>query len=215
MKTIEINLYSIGELSEEAKERALQDWLGDGFEYFWDEDNRKSLSEFEKIFPVKVKDYSYGGQGYYISFEFLETNEIENLSGIRLLKYLWNNYKTYLYKGAYKSVKSGKKIYHKRVKSKVLSNGKIFNAYYSAIKLDNCCPLTGYYMDDNLLLPIYDFMKRPCNSMTFYDLMDNCLDNWIKDANEDYEYSISMESFIDTCQANDWTFTGDGKIKNY
>ncbi len=37
---------------------------------------------------------------------------------------------------------------------------------------------------------------------------------WIKDCVNDFEYQQSMESFIETCEANEYTFEADGTMNN-
>ena len=57
MKTITINLYSFNELSNEAKEKALQNW-NENNSYFWSDDAIKSLKKFAEHFNCEVKNYS-------------------------------------------------------------------------------------------------------------------------------------------------------------
>jgi len=219
MKTIEVKVYSINELNETAKQNAYENWLNKGNDYFWEGENRDTLNKFADIFPVKIKNFEYGYHNF-INWEFTESDEIAELSGIRLLKYLWNNYKTDIYKGRfYHSQKFGltdHKLKHNRVKSREITNncpnkGKFSNSYYSAIQLENSCPLTGYCVDDDTLQPVFDFMKKP-DSTTFEELMGNCLDNWLKACENDYEYSNSMEFFLDQAEANEYEFTEDGEL---
>lgn len=73
------------------------------------------------------------------------------------------------------------------------------------------CPLTGYCVDNSLLDPIWKFMDSPDNR-TFKDLLDDCFGEWIKDCEADYEYSTSMEMFVEECESNDWTFDEKGRM---
>lgn len=62
MKTI--NVYQFNELSEEAKEKAVQQYRSSGFEYAWQDESRDSLKAFCDLFNVKVTDYSIGTWGH-------------------------------------------------------------------------------------------------------------------------------------------------------
>ena len=61
MKTI--SAYSFSELSDAAKERALQDYRSHGFEYTGQDENMDSLKAFCDLFGVKVTDGSLGPWG--------------------------------------------------------------------------------------------------------------------------------------------------------
>ena len=213
MKTIEIKLYKFEELSEEAKDKARKNYRNNFSSYHWSSENEDTLKAFEKIFPIKVRDYSVDSFYYNVRIDFTENDNIEELSGVRLLSHLWNNYKSDLYNGAYKIVKtSDKKVIHKRVTSKYFERtNRWHNAYHSAITLDNCCPMTGYCMDDEILAPIFEFMNCPDNT-TFGELMQKCVDAWGYGCVKDYEYQESDEFIDGEIEYNDYDFTENGEI---
>lgn len=196
MRTIEITVYTIDELSEKAKERAYHKWLEADW-YPWEKENKKTLEEFCKIFPIKVTDWTYGGYKDYIEFEFLD-DDIKDLAGLRLLRYIYNNYFDYLYKGKYYLKYDPTTGKYKGRRSKII--------------LDNCCPLTGYYLDNVILEPIYNFLKKPKDYITFYDLMVKCLDAWVKECSKDYQYCTSMEYFIELSRINGWEYRENGEM---
>lgn len=217
MRTIELKLYKFEELSEEAKQKAIEDWRSNDTEIAWASENRQTMEKFAEIFPIKVTNWSYGGRGEGVSFRFTADDCIEELSGQRLATYIWNNYKSDLFKGKYyRHLSDGsKRIFHKRIKSEQLKNpGRRcdwFNAYYSGIILDHSCVLTGYCMDDDILDPIYKFLDKPTNQ-NFRELLEDCFDEWIKACNRDIEWQNSDEYIIETIQANDYEFTEDGTL---
>lgn len=92
MRTVTKTIYKYDELpTEKAKERA-RDWFrGVDVEYNWYEESRESMEGFTKHFPVRVKDWSYGGQGSGVTFEFTGEDGLENIAGVRLYKWLSNN----------------------------------------------------------------------------------------------------------------------------
>ena len=213
MKTIEINVLTFSELSEDAKEAAYHNWLSKGHETPWTTENENVLKEFERRFPIEVKNWSYGGGDAGISFKFTGTEDQEKLSGIRLMAHLYWNYFNDIFQGKYygrlsKKFKDGKLI----PISKEHPAGFRHIKRHSKVMFDDSCVLTGYCIDDDTMKPIYDFLIKPSVNVTFYDLMENCLNSWVTACNNDAEYSSSMEAFIDMAGANDYEFTEDGEI---
>lgn len=185
MKTATIKLYNLSELSETAQRKAYDEWYSH-CDYFWHSDNVSTLKKFENIFPISNVDYGYSSYDSHISFRMDCNDEIEELSGIRLAKYIYNNYYKYISKGKYYSTKG------------TYVDGKYqYKFRHSKIIQENSCVLTGYYIDDCILEPIYNFLKTQDSSVTFYDLMDDCLQSWIIACQKDCEYNSSFEYFLE------------------
>lgn len=182
-------VYTYEELSDSAKEKALYEGRST-LDYSWADENKETLEAFCRIFPVKVRDWEYGGYGRHISHYLTCDDDIAGLSGLRLHKYLWNNFRSSLFKGKYYS-KAGK-------------------SRHSRIILEACCVLTGYCVDDDILQPVYDFLKKPNNRTTFEDLMGDCLEAWLSSCDADFEAYFSEESMADIFAANDYEFYEDG-----
>jgi len=197
-RTATINIYTVKELSEEARQKAYYNWCGNN-DYPWGEDNENTLKEFEKVFPIKIRSWEYGDRGEHISFIFEGDEDIENLTGIRLMKYIYNNYYDNLFKGKYYS------------KVKYVNGTYTYKHRYSKIVKDNCCVLTGYSMDYDILQPIYDYLKKPDNR-TFKELLDDCLQSWLKACSTDYEDYYSWDSFLEESEVNEWEYTENGDI---
>lgn len=193
MQIIEVPVFKLDELSEEAKRRAYCAWQ-ETYPYAWADENRKTLEVFESIFPIRVIDYSYDSCDGQIKFDFLEEDYIAEMRGIRLMKYIYNNYFDLITKGKY----YGKLHSHKKRYSKVI--------------VDKSCSLTGYFMDDVILKPIFDFLKRPSEFITFYDLMEQCLISWIKACVDDVYWYYSFESFKEYVDVNGIEFFEDGSV---
>lgn len=157
MKTIVVNLYSFNELSEQAKKVAINNYdTGYDIRQIYEEAH-ESYKAFCNIFGLKQYiDYDK----FWLNIGNLDDNILE-LKGIRLAKWLWNNHKHNLFSGKYYGCSSyhNGRIKHNRVHTTILSNGKFFNAYKSAITLSNDSVLTGLFYDDILLKPIYDFLN--------------------------------------------------------
>lgn len=195
MKTKTITTYSIKELSEEARDHAYYDWI-EGHEYPWAKENQDTLEAFAKIFPVNIRDWSYGGRGEGVTFDMTCDDNIAGLSGLRLATYIQNNY--------------GYRIFTPKFIGSLTR--KKFTPVYSKITREASCPLTGYIADHYILDPIYDFLQKPDNVTTFKELIHYSLDSWIKRCNEDSEATSSMEFFEEEAEANEWEYDENGRI---
>ena len=187
-------LYQITELSEEAKEKAHNEWLYSRYFYGWTDENRKTLDTFCECFGIVCGHWRYDEIHYSYDYRSRQKDYIDKLSGWRLATYLtnhhWNDLCTpkYFWKGM-----KGRK---------------------SRIFVDTCCPLTGYYIDDCILDPIYKFLKSPTENVTFDDLMNDCLDSFFRACRDDMESTQTLEYFTEESNANNWEYLSDGKLFN-
>ena len=211
MRTIRTKIYKFSELSKEAQQAAIENYRSQNSEIFWADENRETLEAFEKVFPVNIKNWSYGGRGEGVYFEMTCDDAIEELKGQRLATYIWNNYRSEIY---------SKKFYNGTIRTKpnkyheTNPSAPEFTTWhrYSKIQIEAYnCPLTGYCMDNEILDPIYKFLNKPEPHTNFKDLMEECFDSWIKACNADIEYQNSDETIKETIEANDYEFTREGK----
>ena len=165
MKTVSMNLYLINELSKEAQIEAYNEWLDNEIEFPYDSEFSQSIDEFQEAF-----DFNYN-TNYYNEVEFYD-NDIADLKGVRLYKYLINN-------------------------------------YANIINFD--CKLTGYYIDNLLLKPIVEFMKKPRN-ITFAELMSECKENWEEGYNKEHEWHFSFEHFVEDSLDLQRYYLADGTL---
>lgn len=183
MKTVQINVYKFDELSESAQRKAL-----DNFEpfidYIWEE-AIESIKSFVDLFDVKL------GREYTDFRTSHIDDDILNLSGARLMAYLWNNYGADLYKPKYL----------KHVKGK---------ARYSRVQVACDCPLTGVCYDMDLLEPIIEAMHKP-SKYTFEQILGFCADNIQRSIEGEIEYRHSDEAKTEDIEANEYEFTEDGE----
>ena len=199
MREVTMKVYSVEELGGKALSRAYDDWYMNS-DYPWSEENRKTLLEFERIFPVKVTDWQYGGGYKYVRFHMTCDDEVAELEGFRLAKYIWNNYRHDIYKGKYYS------------KGKFIDGKYHYVSRRSKVNLEQGCNLTGYYLDYDILKPIYDFLDSPEPYVTFEDLMEKCLESWINACEDDYEGYYSIDNFMEIANANNYEFYEDGSM---
>jgi hypothetical protein len=208
MRTVRTKVYKFDELSEEAKERAIETYRqwAEGDTPAWADENQQSMEEFAKIFPIRINRWSYGDRGEGVYFEFTDDYNLEEMKGQRLATYIWNNYRDSIYKGKYYSLWSKTEKSYEHYKE----GYPVLKTRYSRITLEGSCPLTGYMMDNVLLDPIYDFMKKPDPETNFRDLLETCFHAWIKACNDEIEYQNSDEYLIQEIQAQEWEFRKDG-----
>ena len=199
MRTETIKIYTISELSEDAQKVAHTEYLNKGFEYFWLDEYINSLKKFAEYFNVKIKNYSLGGYDCYVDYSVMWSRydnryaeNVENLFGLRLARYIHNNFYWRMYE--FKTFWKGSK----KRKSKIQ---KVWD-----------CPFTGYCGDMDLLNPILKFLAKPDNNMTFTDLLDSCIDSFVKAVEDDCKYQESLQYFIEHAEVNNFEFTEDGKF---
>ena len=75
------------------------------------------------------------------------------------------------------------------------------------------CPWTGYCMDNTLLAPIWDFIRKPEPGMDYEALMRSCLDSWLEACVAECEYFQSEEYAREQLADlyHDTEYTIDGK----
>ena len=202
MKQITINLYNFEELDENAKQNAYEYWLRNFF--YFDSEFRDSLKKFCDIFDIELLGYEFDECSYHISYDTEPANVDDSIKGLRLYKYIWNNYSNSLYDNkTYYLNKTGS--YKSRV-SRIL------------VSRDNSYVLTGTCWDYTLVKPIHDFLEHYNDDKdrytTFDDLMHECLWSFIKAMHEEYEYAISMEAFEEETKLQEFEFYKDGTYFN-
>ncbi len=94
-------LYRITELSEEAKEKAYNQWLCNGYFYGWTNENRQTLDTFCERFGIVCRNWRYDACNYSYDYRSRQEDCIDSLSGWRLATYLMNNHWNDLYTPKY------------------------------------------------------------------------------------------------------------------
>lgn len=89
-------IYTLSELTEEARQKAYSDWLRHS-EYDWADENAAALKKFEQIFNIEVRSWNYDGCTYGYRFVSHYSGEVEEMHGARLVAYLMNNYWHHLF----------------------------------------------------------------------------------------------------------------------
>lgn len=226
MRTIEVELFKFDELSDEAKEKAIENYRNNPPEYGWHDENRATIEAFEKAFPVSITNWSYGGRGEGVDFHVTD-DDVAELTGSRLMAYLYNNHQDNFLSRKYLQTRTirqagfdiydadNKPMAHPMRKIKRINagpnEGKYTTYHYSNLTFQEYgCPLTGYHMDNYIVDPIYKFLKGEGFDRTFEELMADCFAEWVKACREDMEAVYDDENIIDDLQNSDREFEADG-----
>ena len=184
MQTKTISIYNFDELDEDAKERA-RDWArGIDDLYGWHDDNVQSLIEFAK-FVGGNKDYSISLVGY-------------SSAKVKIDEYDWYDDYDHEEEGYYRHEMKGDYLLY-WLKDNIKT-------------IEGSCPFTGYCMDEDLLDPMRKFLANPNPDTTFQELVDECVDAWVKQYVADWESTYEDEQIDDFLSANEYDFLEDGSI---
>ena len=198
-----LKLYSYNELSKEAKETAYEEWKNNKYKsgfLDWD-DYEQAMKDFANTFGLTIKDYSIGSCSYsYIRFD-VDSGDIEELTGLRLYKYLYN-------KLTREFCCTGSKFWRNKDESHITFinsyNPKLYEKNgkqrFSKVLIENenvftDWPLTGCWTDAFYHETIVEFLKHPDLKKTYKELMEDAFDCFIKNCLEDERYSYSEEYF--------------------
>ena len=190
MKTISVNIYSFNELSKEAKQVAISNYRDSNLDTsFIYNEAYATVKEFNKLFNTKE------GCDSWLDIRHGHIDDsILKLKGLRLRKYILNNFYDSLFKNKY--IKQVNK-----------------NPVYSKINKDNCCVLTGVCYDQDILDPIYNFLKlKDFDNTTFEDLLEDCMKSLGKSIRSEEEAMNEDDYIIDEINSNDYEFYENGKL---
>jgi len=164
MKTKTINIYSFDELSEEAKEKALQDYRERQTEIFWMDETIESLKGlFKNCSGVSLKDYSLDKYNSWIHIEFTN-DEVEEFTGKRALAWIENNLLSNIrYKWGINYIKD--RVWTSDCVKSLRKDG--YFIHLADTKKD--CPFTGYYADDDLLDDLIKEIKSETDLKTAFE----------------------------------------------
>ena len=202
MKEITVKLYRFEELNEDVQKEVIENWRND--DYFEATDVERTLEAFENMTGIRVR-YKYDSYSGHISFTSDFDDDILELSGIRLMKYVANNFFDDIHEGKYFGT------------IRIENNKYVVKSRHSRIIFSRDCPLTGVCFDIDILEPMYDVLDgKHVDSVnfTFNDMIEECLESWLKSSIAEYEYWLSKEYIREEIEANDYYFTENGKRMN-
>lgn len=210
MQTKTIEVYEFKELTEKAKEKAIQEYRDKNHTFFWNDEYKNSLNEFEKHWPIKINNYEISAYCHcFIDWEYTGDEQHGELSGLKLAKHLWNEYEHVLFEGKYygKLVdheKDGKKI----EKSKEHPAGVRHVKRYSKV-IKEPRMLTGYYADYELTDRLHKALDGKYKG-TFQELLGECIEQFKTAWQKDMEYQDSDEFITEQMECNEYRFLIDG-----
>lgn len=200
------NYYSYYELSEYAQNKAYEDWWETSAnDFFWFDEVSEVLNNFKNTFEYYIGkfDWRYDTCNFYthlttknipgedaISYSYCD--ELEEITGVRLATWLYNNFGYYIY--------DYKTYYGKNSKKRT-----------SRVQKELSCP-TGYYLGYTVTYVLDNFIKNPISSWTLEDVLKDVLHELIKEAQQDYENSLSREYFEEAyAQVDNYMYYEDGR----
>lgn len=217
MRTIRTKIYNFSELSKEAQEKAIENYRNNNLTFdFIYSDAESTVKAFCAAFGVKS-----GSRSWLVCDASNIDEDVLQLTGLRLRKYILNNFGDTLYKRKYLKIGSNSKTlkpFHRMRKQTEIKSGSnkglFYSAYYSNIcKVAKNCNLTGMCYDDDMMQPIYDFLElRTFGSTNFEDLLNECFDEMRSTLQKEEDYMYSDEYISEEIAANEWEFTEQGKI---
>ena len=211
--TTTVEAYKFEELSEEAKEKAIQEIRGNGIDisHCYDEAH-ESVKKFHNTFRSEEGRNSW----YDVRTGHIDDNILE-LTGQRLRTYLINNFPAAFYerkfrghsKNDHRSTEEPKR--HRLVeKIRKDHKGNFYRVFRSNFLEESCCPFTGVCYDEDLLKPFKDFIKQP-DSRTFEDLLQEAGETLRTSLENEEEYRNSDAAITEDIEANEYEFTEDGE----
>lgn len=223
MKTItkQIDVYSFDELSEESKEKAINHFRESNQEDPWFVlEANATFEKFANIFGINWYQIDYE-EPYRNEYRLTFDDNILELSGLRLAKWIYNNYSSYLFTRKY--LKHGElldnppKFQHpmqrvKQITSKCPNQGKYSISYYSNIQKSDDCVLTGVCYDIDILKPIYEFLDNPKKNIDIKTLINDCIYSLCHSVSSEIEYRNSDECITEEIKVNEYEFLENGEL---
>lgn len=190
MRTEQIKIYQFAELSEKAKQTAINNYRYQDNDDFWGPDRLASYEAAEKI---------------YKDLRHIQ----EEIKGARLVAWIQNNLSHFWTDTNRISKHADGKIKNSYFQYKYDNPVKVrLSKVFKTNNLDNC-PLTGVCYDFDFLQPIIDFLRNPDKHTTNLDLE---IPSYEEIAEKDFEWMNTDEYISETIEANEYEFTEDGEI---
>lgn len=207
MKEIKVKLYSFDELSDDAKEKAIEEQRENHCEDFWDSVREEidALEDIADAMGATINDYSLDTcSPSYIEFKFNTYDfDFEDLKDIRALKYIYNNFISPFIKGKHYSI------------WKQDLNGKYITKYKQSKAIFEFTPASGLYID-NIVLDVYEeYIENIKKHISFNvaDFIEDVESRLAKTIVDNAEYNDSNEVWKERLLDDvDEIYTEEGKI---
>ena len=202
MREVITEVYNFNELSDEAKEKAIEAHRFD-FCDTWSLENWNSVRAIAEACSLEIMCDNYNDTGFW-RFRLGNIDnylDINMLGGVRAMSYIYNNWIMPNMKGKYYATPG-----------KWVNGAYTYTHTHSKCTFEFSCPFTGYGMDDCLI----DAYKKFCecvrinplfNIDNFIDVLSECVNEYLQN---DYDYSISDECIAGSLTANGYEFLENG-----
>ena len=195
------NVYRFDELSDEAKEKALDDFRYNNV-FAWQDEIIDTIKAIAKAMNCRASWYSYDGIAYDVSFDSNAEEDIENLKGKRAYAYIFNNFlfpnrsmKTYWLNHMIHC--DGRKNWSRK--------SKLFFGW-------DDCPFTGYCADCCFIEAWREWVKDFNKNSTVGDFILMVANRLGDEWTSDNEYQMSDEYIKEMFDINDYEFLEDGTV---
>jgi hypothetical protein len=188
------NVYEFSELSDAAKSEALDDYIANGIDYPWYDciyDDAKTIGGLMGIDVDNIYFSGFCSQGDGACFEGGYSYKKQCVKLVADYAPLDSELNRIV-----KTLASIQKRNFYQLSASVKHSGHYYHELCTVVDVDHDNDSSVNGNDENdLIETLRDFMRW------IYTQLEN-----------EYDYITSEESFIDMCQANEWTFTVDGRI---
>ena len=196
-------VYNFNELSDEAKEKAIETHRYD-FVNGWSDENWASIQAIAKACSLEIMCDNYNDTGFWRFYLGNIDNylNINMLGGVRAMSYIYNNWIMPNMKGKYYSALVSRNecelVYKKR---------------YSKCTFVFECPFTGYGLDNCIMEAYNEFCvlirKKPrsANVVMFIDILSQHVQKWLQ---SDYNNAISDENIASMLDCGGYEFLENG-----
>lgn len=184
-RTIEIQLFQLSELTDEARKRAIDAFRNAGDCWAWGDEWWDSAQAFSRIAPINIRDADYDRRqvsvewaGVSYANRFDHDDAIRELSGLRAWKWLENN-------GWFAWAENERK---------------------------GACSMTGYCGDAPFGDAIAAYARKPLSVPDIEQVFYEAAQAWVCEAADDCERAYSDEAIAEQIECNEFEFTADGKL---
>ena len=203
MRKIITKVYNFNELSDEAKEKAIEAHRYD-FVNGWSDENWASIQAIAKACSLEIMCDNYNDTGFWRFYLGNIDNylDINMLGGVRAMSYIYNNWIAPNMKGKFYSALVSRDerelVYKKR---------------YSKCTFVFECPFTGCGLDNCLFEAYNEFCElvrkkpRSANVVMFIDILSQHVQKWLQ---SDYNFAISDENIASMLDCNGYEFLENG-----
>ena len=204
MKTIvtETNVYTFDELTDEAKENAIENFRNYTFEHgglCWQTENANAVKVIAEKMGWKYDYSSWDGVDYCVEYS-VDDGDVAELSGARAMAYIENNY-----------IDVAKKPKMYWLHNVLYGDGRKNWTRKSKVNFTiDDCPFTGYCMDCCFSEAWREWKSKFNKHSTVQDFADMVASHLSKDWTEDNRYQVSDEGILEVIEANDYEFLEDG-----